>query len=92
MQSIEELLDEYGNSHVNPVNKLIHWVCVPIIVWTVVAILWSLPFPSALQSDLAPVNWATVALVLARACGLLFSWFCDGTCIGWIKRHNRKFQ
>jgi uncharacterized membrane protein YGL010W len=66
MQSIDELLDEYGESHVNRINKLIHWICVPVIVWTVVALLWSLPFPAALQTDLAPVNWATVALVLAQ--------------------------
>jgi uncharacterized membrane protein YGL010W len=66
MQSIDELLDEYGESHVNRINKLIHWICVPVIVWTVVALLWSLPFPAALQTDLVPVNWATVALVLAQ--------------------------
>ncbi len=66
MQSITSLLSEYGESHQNPWNKLIHWICVPVIVWTVVALLWSIPFPATLQSDVFPVNWATVVLVLAQ--------------------------
>ncbi len=65
MASIYHLLDEYGDSHRNPNNKLIHWICVPVIVWTVIALLWLIPFPSALQADVVPVNWATVALGLA---------------------------
>lgn len=39
MASIHPLLDEYGESHRNPTNKLIHWICVPVIVWTVIALL-----------------------------------------------------
>lgn len=66
MRQLQGLLDEYGSSHVNRVNKLIHWLCVPPIVWSVVALLWSLPFPAALQSELVPVNWATIAVVLAQ--------------------------
>lgn len=66
MQSVESLLSEYGESHRNAWNKLIHWICVPAIVWTVVALLWSIPFPAALQNDVVPVNWATIALILAQ--------------------------
>jgi len=39
VRRIDELLDEYGDSHTNIVNKSIHWVAVPVIVWTVVALL-----------------------------------------------------
>ena len=66
MPHIAPLLDQYGESHHNRLNKIIHWICVPVIVWTVVALLWSIPFPAALQADWAPVNWATIALVLAQ--------------------------
>ena len=66
MQSVEGLLSEYGESHRNPWNKLIHWICVPAIVWTVVALLWSIPFPAALRSEAVPINWATLALLLAQ--------------------------
>ena len=29
-----------ARSHRNPVNKAIHWVCVPLITWSVLAALW----------------------------------------------------
>lgn len=66
MSRLDALLDEYGESHRNPTNKAIHWVCVPVIVWTVVALLWSIPFPFALAGSPVPVNWATLTLLLAQ--------------------------
>ena len=63
---IDALLDEYGDSHENRINKVIHWICVPIIVWTVVALLWSLPFPWDIGEGIVPLNWAVLALVLAQ--------------------------
>jgi uncharacterized membrane protein YGL010W len=57
------LLDEYAESHHNPVNKAIHWVCVPVIVWSVVALLWSAPFPWKIGSGIVPLNWAVIALL-----------------------------
>ena len=74
MRKIDSLLDEYGASHVNRINKIIHWICVPPIVWTVVALLWTIPFPAALQSDIVPVNWATLALLLAQIYYFRLSW------------------
>jgi uncharacterized membrane protein YGL010W len=41
MRNIDKLLDRYGEFHRNPVNKAIHWVCVPLIVWSVLGALWS---------------------------------------------------
>lgn len=38
---IERLLARYGESHRHPVNKAIHWVCVPLITWCVLALLWA---------------------------------------------------
>ena len=60
---VDRFLDEYGDSHQNRTNKLIHWVCVPVIFWTVVALLWSIPTPLWM----APFNWAMVALALVSA-------------------------
>lgn len=41
MRKIDELFARYGESHRDPANKAIHWVCVPLITWSVVALLWS---------------------------------------------------
>jgi uncharacterized membrane protein YGL010W len=41
MRKVDELFARYGESHCNPANKAIHWVCVPLITWSVIALLWS---------------------------------------------------
>jgi len=41
MRKIDELFARYGESHRDPTNKAIHWVCVPLITWSVIALLWS---------------------------------------------------
>jgi uncharacterized membrane protein YGL010W len=56
MRSIHNWLDEYGGSHRNRTNKVLHWFCVPVIVWCVMGFLWSIP-------NLG-VNWA-ILIVLA---------------------------
>lgn len=44
MSQLQALLDEYGESHQNPKNKLVHYICVPIIAISTLAILWSIHF------------------------------------------------
>jgi uncharacterized membrane protein YGL010W len=41
MRTIHQLLDKYGESHQNPTNKLVHWFCVPTIVFSVIGLLYS---------------------------------------------------
>ena len=64
MRSAQTWLDEYGESHQNPTNKLIHWICVPLIVWSVVALIWSIPSP--LESSNAWLNWAVLTAIVAQ--------------------------
>ena len=40
MRRVDLLFERYGETHRNPVNKAIHWVCVPLITWSVLAALW----------------------------------------------------
>lgn len=47
MKSMQEWFDEYGESHQNPTNKLIHWICVPSIFFSIVALLSEVPFTFA---------------------------------------------
>jgi len=67
MKSAEEWFDEYGESHRNPVNKLIHWFCVPIILFCSVGLLWAIPHPyfaGLLPPPLDPfLNWGTLMLL-----------------------------
>ena len=41
-RTIDVLLEQYADSHRNPTNELIHLVCVPVIVFTLLGILWSI--------------------------------------------------
>lgn len=73
MRRIDQLLEEYGSSHQNKTNKLIHWICVPLIFLSVVGFIWSIP-SLFLEEILTPgtgsnpfANWATVLLVVVIA-------------------------
>jgi uncharacterized membrane protein YGL010W len=39
MRRVDRLFENYGLYHQNPVNKVIHWICVPLIVWSVLGML-----------------------------------------------------
>jgi uncharacterized membrane protein YGL010W len=68
MARLESLLLEYGESHQNPVNQKIHKLCVPVIEWSLLGILWSLPVPVWMQ----PFNWAFVLVLIALGYYLQF--------------------
>ena len=65
MRSVGEWLGEYGQSHTNPTNKLLHWICVPLVLFAVLGLLWSLPVPAAFASRSQWLNWATLLALLA---------------------------
>ena len=56
-KTIDQWLHEYGYSHQNPVNKAIHWVCVPLILWSILALTWLVPV-------YAPVNLCMIVVGL----------------------------
>ncbi len=43
MRSIQSWFEEYGESHRNETNTLIHWICVPTIYFCVVGLLTAIP-------------------------------------------------
>ena len=72
MKPITQWFEEYGQSHQNHINKLIHWVCVPLIFFSIIGLLASIPagplkavFPGNWQPF---VHFGTVVILL----GLLF--------------------
>ena len=40
MKLINEWLDKYDESHENPIDKNIHWICVLLITYTLLGLLW----------------------------------------------------
>jgi uncharacterized membrane protein YGL010W len=65
MRTVKDWLVEYGASHEHPTNKLLHWICVPLIVLTLFGLLWSLPTPKLLANISPWLNWATITAIAA---------------------------
>lgn len=66
MKKIDALLLEYGESHQNSTNKTIHWICVPLIFFSIVGLIASIPAGPLQQfAEGNPyANWATVLMIL----------------------------
>lgn len=41
-RAIDTLLAQYSASHLNPTNEVIHFVCVPVIVFTLLGLAWAI--------------------------------------------------
>ncbi len=67
MRRIDALLSEYGESHRNETNKAIHWICVPLIFFSVVGLIAAIPstFVRGFLGDSPYAHWATIVLILA---------------------------
>ncbi|MEB2776048.1 Mpo1-like protein [Algoriphagus sp. D3-2-R+10] len=76
MRKIDVLFHEYGLSHQNMTNKLIHWFCVPAIFFSIVGLIFSIPagpLPELLPFLDNFANWATVVLALVLIYYLMLS-------------------
>ncbi|POB15116.1 MULTISPECIES: DUF962 domain-containing protein [Pseudomonadati] len=61
MRSLETWLEMYGESHQNKTNQRIHEVCVPLITWSLLGMLWAIPKPALFGY----FNWAWAFVILA---------------------------
>lgn len=41
IRKLDRLVGQYAESHRHPTNVIIHWICVPIIVWCALALAWT---------------------------------------------------
>lgn len=69
MRTVNQWLSEYGESHQHPTNKTLHWICVPAIFFSIIALFYSVKFPwhiNGLQINLALVVLALVTFYYLR--------------------------
>ena len=91
-QNMQQLLDEYATSHQNRTNKMIHYFAVPIIFWSITAMLWVVKIPyvenlAVLATVLISFYYiskdlkvAIQMIIVSILCLLLSSWMEN---IGW---------
>lgn len=69
MATLKELVLEYEKTHLNPINRAIHMVCVPLIVTFTIGLGWgasSYLYGSMVSAELFPfVNLGTIGMALA---------------------------
>ncbi len=65
MKTIEQWLDEYERCHQNRINKILHCICVPLIMLSVLGLLW--PISISIDSVYMPfgLNWAVIIILFA---------------------------
>jgi len=69
-RTIDTLLAQYADSHRDPTNELIHFVCIPLIVFTLLGILWVISSFVALAACVAALVYY-FRLSRPFACGML---------------------
>jgi uncharacterized membrane protein YGL010W len=71
-RAIDVLLARYGESHRNSVNELIHIVCIPAIVFSLLGILWALhPAVALLVVAAALAYYVTLSRTFALGMGVM---------------------
>lgn len=74
MRKVDELFLRYGESHRHPANEAIHWICVPLITWSVLAALWVLsPAVAYVGIGLAVAFYAWLSVQIAVGMLALFA-------------------
>ena len=63
MKTIQQWLNEYGESHQDHTNKTIHWICVPIIFFSLIGLLFTIKLPFAIGGF--TVNIAEIMVLIA---------------------------
>jgi uncharacterized membrane protein YGL010W len=70
---VDQLIGQYAESHRHPRNVLIHWICVPIIVWCVIAFAWLIhPWVAYVGGALGLAYYLTLSLPMAAAMAMFF--------------------
>ena len=64
-KSADQWFAEYGESHQDHTNETIHWICVPVIFFCVLGLLWSVPVPAALAGPLPWFRWVQPVMLAA---------------------------
>ncbi|MGQ0530780.1 MAG: Mpo1-like protein [Panacagrimonas sp.] len=79
IRTLKQFLDAYALSHQNPLNQIIHVICVPAIFFATLGLLWLVPIGRAIPgapADLA--HWINAATVLMPIAGLFYGHHVEG--------------
>ena len=64
-RNIHQWISSYGESHQNPTNKKIHWICVPLIMFTLLGLLSLVNFNISLTEHTYNINLSYILIIFA---------------------------
>lgn len=63
MRTVNQWLNEYGESHKNETNKAIHWICVPAIFFSITGLFYSIKLQWVLNDVEMNVGMIIILLI-----------------------------
>ena len=62
-RQVDALLARYAESHRNPVNEVIHFICIPAIVFSVLGLIWAIhPLAALITSAVCLAYYCMLSL------------------------------
>lgn len=80
MRTATDWFDLYGASHQNKTNKLIHWICIPLILLASLGLVQAIPHPFG---DVPGLHWASICWAICLLFYASLSWTVFGGMLLW---------
>ena len=80
-KTADQWFAEYGDSHQDHTNELIHWICVPLIFFSVLGFVWEIPIPLDWEVSVPWFNWSLVAIAAAT---VFYAWLSLPLAVGML--------
>jgi uncharacterized membrane protein YGL010W len=66
-KQIDLLFDQYSDNYQIHTPKLFHWICIPLILFSILGLVWSIPFPHLdfMGRYNGYVNWASFLIAFS---------------------------
>ena len=64
---VDLVIEEYESFHQKPANRVLNYICIPLIMFSIVGFVWSIPFPQLkfLGSYIAFLNWGSFLIAFS---------------------------
>ena len=64
-KSADDWFAEYAVCHQNPTNKALRWICIPLILLSLIGLLWGIPIPGTGSISSPYLNWGMLLIVVS---------------------------
>jgi len=78
MKTVEDWFAAYGESHQNHTNKLIHWICIPAIMISLLGLLRAIPL------EIPGMPWLNAATIFITLCLIFYTRLSWQLAIGMV--------